>query len=112
MGNSDDKEDARLTLSIVPMLIWPIILKVMLLAKHEWQEVLNYQELSSHPSLPLDVQESQYMMMIAVCLLREWSSRAAAKDLQAYRLCILVASLNNGKTMHSAHNLLAAHCCC
>ena len=69
MSNCYDKEAARGFLSLLQLLIFPFSLKLVLLAKNEWQEVLSFQELSSHPALPLDVQESQHMMMIAVCLI-------------------------------------------
>lgn len=109
MGNNHDKEYARAFLSLPQMITFIVSLKAMLLAKDEWQKVLSYQELSSHPSLPLNVQESQHMMMIAVWLLREWSSRTSAKDLQAYRPCILGVSLM-GRKIQFRHNLVAAHC--
>ena len=112
MGNLvDDKEHARLTLGLLQMITWPFIFKIMLLSKDDWKEVLSYQKLSSHPSLPLNVQESQHMMMIAVCLIQEGRSRTAAKDLQAYRPYILGVSLIDLK-MQFAHNLVVAHCRC
>ena len=37
------------------------------MAVGDYNEVLGYQALSNHPSLPLGAQESKHMMMISVC---------------------------------------------
>ncbi len=62
-----NEEDARALSLSIQMIAWIFIFRVMLLAKQHWQGVRSYQALSDHPSLPLEVQESQHMMMIAVC---------------------------------------------
>ena len=68
MSNSvRDENDARLLLLLPQIWTWPFLIKLILLAKTHWREVLSYQALSDHPSLPLDVQKSQHMVMIAVC---------------------------------------------
>ena len=46
---------------------WFCLFRVMCMAVGDYNEVLSYQALSNHPSLPLGVQESQHMMMISVC---------------------------------------------
>ena len=112
MGNLvHDKEHARQALGFILMITWPFVFRLMLMSKDNWKEIRSYQELSSHPSLPFNVQESQHMMMIAVCLVREGRSRTAAEDLQACRPYILGVSLIILE-IHFAHNLVVAHCRC
>ena len=112
MGNLvHDKAHARLLLGLFQMITWLFVLRIMVLSIDHWKEILSYQELSSHPSLPLNVQESQHMMMIAVCLIREGRSRTAAKYLQAYRPYILGVSLHHSQ-IQLTHNLVVAHCRC
>ena len=62
-----NEEDARGLSLAIQMIAYIFVFRVMLLAKQHWQGVRSYQTLSDHPSLPLEVQESQHMMMIAVC---------------------------------------------
>ena len=65
-----DEEDARELLLWIQVFTWVSLIKIVWVAKLHWLSVLNYRALSEHPSLPLDVQKSQHMMMIAVCLIR------------------------------------------
>ena len=65
-----DEEDARELLLWIQSFTWVSLIKIVWVAKLHWLSVLNYRALSEHPSLSLDVQESQHMMMIAVCLMR------------------------------------------
>lgn len=112
MGNIlYDEENARLNVALFQFMTWPFAFRIMLLAKQDWQEVHSYQKLSSHPSLPLNVQESQHMMLIAVCLIREGSSRTAAKAPQAYRHCILHVTIMY-LAIEFAHNTVVARCRC
>ena len=46
---------------------WFCLFRVMGMAVGDYNEVLGYQALSNHPSLPLGAQESKHMMMISVC---------------------------------------------
>ena len=67
MGNCmRNEEDARELLLWVQVFTWVSLIKIVWMAKLHWLSILDYRALSEHPSLPLDVQESQHMMMIAV----------------------------------------------
>ena len=63
-----DEEGGRALLILPQVIIWPFLVKLILLVRSHFQEVLNYQALSDHPSLPLGVQNSQHMTMTAVSL--------------------------------------------
>ena len=67
MGSTErDEEFGRMVLLMLQMFTWGFLVRLILLAKSHWRGVLSYQALSDHPSLPLGVQDSQHMMMIAV----------------------------------------------
>jgi hypothetical protein len=83
------KSDARFLLIVLQLMVMPPLVKVIMLVKSHWQQVLSYQALSNHPSLPFNVQASQHMMMIAVCPINRVAFGTAAKNFQAYRPYIL-----------------------
>jgi hypothetical protein len=71
MGNhAHDGKMARMPLLGIQMFTWGFIVRLILLAKSRWKRILSYQALPNHPSLPLDVEQSEHTMMIAVCPMR------------------------------------------
>ena len=66
VGIERDEESGRPLLLMSQMAPWIFLFRLILLARSHWRGVLNYQALSDHPSLPLGVQDSKHMMMIAV----------------------------------------------
>jgi len=52
---------------VLQLMIMPFLVKLIMLVKSHWQQVVSYEALSNHPSLPFNVETSQHMMMISVC---------------------------------------------
>ena len=66
--NEDDEKSWRGLLLLHQMFSWVYLGRLIPLAYSHWRGVLTYQAHSDHLSLPLGVQDSQHMMMIAVHL--------------------------------------------
>jgi hypothetical protein len=60
------ESDARFLPVVAQLIVMLPLIRVIMLVKSHWQQLLSYQALSNHTSLPFNVEASQHMMMIAV----------------------------------------------